>query len=178
MKYVSVDIETTSLDSERGQILELAMVVEDTDHHTTKASRPIDDLPFYRAIVGSKRTLFTGDAMALAMNARLLTAIANGDCKPVDQVQSEADAWLTEQVGKGQAIMAAKNGAGFDLVWIKRHMPALASRFSHRVIDPGSVLIDWTVGPVSLGKILGGEAKHEALADARDNIRALRRAYS
>jgi oligoribonuclease (3'-5' exoribonuclease) len=181
MKYVSVDIETTSLDPESGQILELAMVVEETDHQggLPIKDRPIENLPSFVAVVSAgEEEPIRGDAKALAMNQRLLYAIAKGEGKSRAAVESAACEWLTAQLGSKPVIMAAKNGAGFDLVWIKRHMPMLGKRFSHRVIDPGSVLIDWNVGPVSLGKILGGEAKHEALADARDNIRALRRAYT
>ena len=65
MPYVSIDIETTGLDPETCQILEIGAVLDDW-------TKPIDELPVYHRLVYHKE--YRGSAYALAMNANLLEA--------------------------------------------------------------------------------------------------------
>ena len=63
LSYVSIDIETTGLDPETCQILEIGAVWDDW-------TKPIDQLPVYHRLV--YHTEYRGSAYALAMNANLL----------------------------------------------------------------------------------------------------------
>ena len=63
MPYVSIDIETTGLDPETCQILEIGAVWDNW-------TKPIDELPVYHRLVYHKE--YRGSAYALAMNANLL----------------------------------------------------------------------------------------------------------
>ena len=67
MPYVSIDIETTGLDPETCQILEIGAVWDDW-------TKPIDELPVYHRLVYHKE--YRGSAYALAMNANLLKQLS------------------------------------------------------------------------------------------------------
>lgn len=186
MRYISIDIETTGLDPGRDQVLSVAMVAEDTFTPNIK----VEDLPTFSCLVRHER--YSGDAYALAMNAKLLEQLAGkGKAEASAQVfdgrrpngepaqwEEEAMAWLRRR--PAPLIAAGKNVAGFDL---KFFHPKLRSGFHHRVIDPGSVFIDWDKdAPLGLGDLLknikDGGVSHTAVDDARDVIRVLRRAYA
>ena len=63
LSYISIDIETTGLDPETCQILEIGAVWDDW-------TKPIDELPIYHRLVYHKE--YRGNAYALALNANLL----------------------------------------------------------------------------------------------------------
>lgn len=69
MKYISIDIETTGLDSERHEILSIGAILEDT---TKKL--PKDECPKFYAII--PRNEITGSPVAMQMNAQLIDDIA------------------------------------------------------------------------------------------------------
>lgn len=72
-------------------------------------------------------------------------------------------------------VAAGKNFNGFD----KHFLPSgLTSRLHYRVIDAGSVFIDWSKElPPSLDDLRGAKVAHRSLEDARDVVRILRRDY-
>ena len=65
MKYCSVDIETSGLDSERNQILSIGAIIEDTKNPLT-----FDEIPKFNAIVLQREV--TGSPRALMMNKGIL----------------------------------------------------------------------------------------------------------
>lgn len=72
MKYLSIDIETTGLDSENNQILSVGVIVEDT-----QKKLPFEELPkFHCAIVHSD---IRGSLFALNMNKELISTINHWD---------------------------------------------------------------------------------------------------
>jgi oligoribonuclease len=192
MKYVSLDLETTGLDPINDQVLQLAMVVEDTDKKV-----PIERLPYFECFVFHKR--IEGTAFALSLNRNILEVLAderNHNKKGYElfgreiQVYSSSDyeyvaqGWLRKQMVNQevypQYIVAGKNVATFDLKFFKTH---LKDCWHRRTIDPGSVFIDWKQDlPLSqsqLCKKFGVENKceHDALYDARTVIELLRHSY-
>jgi len=70
MKYVSIDIETSGLDKEKCQILEVGAIIEDT-----KNPLPFDEIPKYTCIIGWDEII--GEVFALDMNARIIKILAN-----------------------------------------------------------------------------------------------------
>lgn len=174
MKYLSLDVETTGLNPLTDQLLQVAMVVEDSD-----VDMPVEELPYLNVLVRNERV--QGNAYALGMNGAILRKISGQDPTDLTIVDAVAlphylEQWLAEQFPQGQRInVAGKNAAGFDI----RFMPELVSRrFRHRVIDPGSVFVDWEKPMLpSLGDLLQDTVSHDALEDARDVIRVLRRSY-
>lgn len=167
MKYISIDLETTGLDPKTCQVIEVAMVLEDTEN-----IRPIDELPFFHALI--RHSFVKGEWEAIEMNWELINEASNSHDE--DYVWSMARQWLFERSGPDgeRFFLAGKNVGTFDY----RFLPeSVQYCFHHRTIDPGSVFMDWHRGPPSLGVLTGTEVKHRALEDARDVVRVLRRAY-
>lgn len=69
MIYLSIDIETTGLESERHQILSFGAILEDTSKML-----PFEDIPKFQAII--IREEITGSPFAINMNRDLIEAIS------------------------------------------------------------------------------------------------------
>lgn len=65
MRYVSIDIETTGLDSEKDQILSIGAVIEDTNH-----PKNFEDMPKFHGAI--KQTRIEGGLYAINLNKDLL----------------------------------------------------------------------------------------------------------
>jgi len=171
MKYVSIDIETTGLDHDCCKVLELAMILEDTAHPEV----PVEDLPYYHAIFHYNK-LYHGEPYALSINSALLMKIAKGEGKDPVEAWEGAEIFLGQHFGDKKAVAAGKNVGSFDLQFFPEDVKKL---FDHRSLDPGSVFVDWTKDKLpSLKALIEMEDEHSAMADARDVIRVLRRAYT
>lgn len=70
MRYVSIDIETTGLDRENDQVLEIGAIIEDTNKQLD-----FNEIPRYKAIINHDR--ISGGVYALHLNARILEILAN-----------------------------------------------------------------------------------------------------
>lgn len=66
MKLMYLDIETTGLDPDQDQILEIGCVLDDLSN----PKRPLNLLPTFHAYLKHER--YSGNAIALAMNAEIL----------------------------------------------------------------------------------------------------------
>ncbi len=181
--YISIDIETTGLDSSFCQILEVGAVCEDW-------KTPVDELPVFNCYV--KNTPVRGEPYALSMphNVEILRAIAtdNTDVNILQtwQVVPSLRRWLF-QVGYGSEdsfTPAGKNFGSFDLQFLKKldgwseHL-----KLRHRAIDPG--MIYWDPTDPCVPDMLtcmrragrGGAVTHTAIEDAREVIRLIRLKY-
>ncbi len=193
MKFAGLDIETTGLDRELDQVLQLAIVLEDT----TKAEIPVEELPTFEALICHDR--LSGNPYALNMNREIVELLATAQPGPVDfrgrrvevfankaAVIFAAIEWLQAHYTNGgplekprKFVAAGKNAGGFDLPFMG---PDFQNRFHHRVIDVGSVALGanrdfWQKdSPPGMRELHDGvEATHDALEDARDVIRLLRK---
>lgn len=211
MKYLSVDIETSSLNPKDGVILSFAAVLEDTENII-----PIKDLPSFYCVF--KHSKIPGEPFALNMNRELIEIIAKGkdknlldpndfnthfnnflaenklDCHEtgysVVKNEEPSPVWMsTLPSTKVKPISlkgAGKNLSGFDIPWIKQHIPNFNTyfKFQHRVLDVGSVLVDfkndeWIPNLLECKKRSNvvGEVTHNALTDCEDVIECLRTKY-
>lgn len=183
MKYVALDIETTGLDRVIDQVLQIALVIEDTEN----PSRPIEELPTWECLIRWPR--ISGDAYALHMNREIIEAL-RGDAKVVPLRERHikvlpthkeaiwhALGFIGERMEK-KFVVAGKNAAGFDLPFLGEHFTQSAH---HRVIDVGSVALGacpdlwFEKYPPSLGRLTGRDVAHDALEDARDVVRVIRK---
>ena len=197
MRYVSIDIETTGLDPDIRQLLQLGMVIEDTEAWPNANSMPpLDELPTFNAVV--VRDVYHGEPYALSMHADIFKAVANvppqgvglagdfevrGRAAMADnegRVFLAAKMWLLHYLGAGPYVAAGKNLGNFDFRFLPKSFTSL---FHHRLIDAGSVAIGrdaaWWGGkaPPSLRDLIGREPAHDAVGDAQDVIRYLRTTY-
>ena len=180
MKFIAGDAETTGLRPKDHQILELALVHEDTGD-----IRPIEDLP--HIVVRFHYETLKGQLYALNLNRELIESI-EGDPHRVAMVPNIAWGkvahWLSSlgyspEGRDNLANLAGQNVGKFDFQWLPESVQAY---FHHRLVEAGSMRIDWTQKHLpGLAKTLtetrGREQKHTALADAQDLIRVMRRDY-
>lgn len=170
MKYVSIDLETTGLNPEIHQILQIGAVVEDT----TAALVPVDSLPAFSVRIQYDQLV--GEPVALSMNCDLITSM--GSALPLNDAIEQFENFLVSNCGE-KWIAAGKNFATFDLRFLSKIMDT--SNFRHRVIDAASVALGsspilWgKETPPSLGELIGKSVKHDALEDAKDVVRVLRK---
>jgi DNA polymerase III alpha subunit (gram-positive type) len=196
MLYVSIDIETTGVNREVCQILQIGAVIEDTQNVL-----PIEQLPKFQCIVEQEHIV--GQPMGLFMNSHLLSIISQ-----LEVLQKEARMehrkkynimnenmvavafamWLqTNGFKEGTPITitaAGKNFASFDKVFLER-LPKWNQhvRIKQRIIDPAVLCVDWkndTDLPnlnLCMNRLkVYGEVTHDALADSIDVVRVLRAA--
>ncbi|HRW21236.1 MAG TPA: hypothetical protein P5509_04630 [Bacteroidales bacterium] len=69
MKYVSIDIETTELNKEKCQVLEIGAISEDTNNPLS-----FDEIPKYKCIIGWEEIM--GSVFAIDMNNRIIKILA------------------------------------------------------------------------------------------------------
>lgn len=178
LKYVSIDLETTSLDPKRGQILEIAAVY-DNDPNVL-----VEDLPHFTSLV--RADSIRGDLAALVMNSEILYDIQMG-AQPmnyIDAVSQAFGSWLKSFPElDGSFYAAGKNFATFDGPWLREHL-TIPIRWKHRVLDLGSMYLTCDDDDIpNLGVCMKRSGvfaedhlsvKHRALADARDVVRCVR----
>jgi DNA polymerase III alpha subunit (gram-positive type) len=179
LKYVSIDIETTGLNPDTCQVLELGAVIEDW-------ISPIDKLPTFRRILFNKPIV--GEPFALALNANLLKLIANPPTeleylfvKPDDLGYDFAN-WLSQNNIDPKHIQpAGKNFAAFDAQFLNRLSRFNEYvKFNHRTIDPS--MLFWHLDDEGLPGTkecmeragIDGKVAHTAVEDAIAVIKMVR----
>lgn len=190
--YVSIDIETTGVDTNHAHILELGAVLDD-------GIRPLEELPFFSAII--HHDVFSyATPFALNMNQRLIKAILGKDGQPAAQVFKQfvmflndasalANRW-DEANGKkptSRISLAGKNAAVFDIPILDKQISLVSEHYAedfkkirnHRVIDVGSMYYKQFGYVPTLEEIkqkigTGTEVSHCAVEDAMDVVKAIR----
>lgn len=199
MKYCSIDIETTGLDAETCQILQVGAVIEDTNNIL-----PIKDLPKFSCIV--EHPEYTGSAFAINMNSWIFGILAQLDIATKEQrsilraehhimppslVTKALYEWLiangitpTEgsRTGQIRITVAGKNFGTFDKKFLEK-LPGWSAHIqvNQRILDPSVAFIDWKNDDVipNLTKCMNragisGEVTHNAVQDAIDVINVIR----
>lgn len=187
--YASVDLETTGLDTDRCQILQCGIVLEDF-------ISPREELPAAEWLVLQHGGFYYGQSFAMQMNAKILKSIADVEAGIkaghknlpsycyIDDLTETVEEWLKAQGWKGGPLLCVgKNFGSFD-----RQMLINAGfeiRMHHRSLDPVTLYYDpfedWNQPPNM--KIcceranVDSNVKHEALADAYQVIELLRSGY-
>lgn len=185
--YTSIDIETTGLDLERSEILQIAMIYDDL-------ISPIGLLP--RLEIKIKYDSFNySEPYALMMNAKLIERMSK-DKEEVFVYPQIARIRLVQFMNefmkdKEKVVFAGKNVASFDIPmirnWLKRlesttpnegYLKKFNSACHYKTIDVGSLYFDVFKENVSLSKIneLTGrkEVSHDVMDDALDVVIAIR----
>ena len=198
MRFLSIDLETTGLEPETCQIIEVGVVLEDT-----KNILPIDQLPVYHAYVLPKDGNLSGNIFALNMNAGIIEKLKNWreladqhNFVYVEDLAEDFLFWLREHgfVNKQKddgthysdtLNIAGKNFSGFDQKFLDL-IPGFNDmiRIRHRVLDPAPLyfdpLKDDTMPNLSECKRragIKGEVTHLAIDDAKDVIMLIRKHF-
>lgn len=182
MKYVSCDLETSSLEPHEDHILMFSFVVEDT----RRPEVPVEGLPHFTGFV--RQPVIKGQAYALAMNKWILEILAGRDSSPYPiytpdgwacHVREFVNTHIGYKDGKPlRATVAGKNFAKFDDRFLPKEVSSL---FRHRVLELGPQLVDWweddAVPDFAESKRRCGNSSpvaHDAREDAMDVIRCFR----
>ena len=122
----------------------------------------------------------------MGMHSKILSRIANRDhgftYTPYDLLDEVFASWLKTQgfESEEKIVIAGKNFAAFDLLFLKRIWFGNKVKYSHRFLDPGSMFVTASDNqPPSLKECLfrsglDKEIDHTALADAVDVIKCIR----
>lgn len=149
MRFLSLDLETTGLNADRCQIIEIGAV------YVSEAFSP-KNWPRFSALI--KREVYKGEPFALAMHQDRWYQLATGEeinessniteVSYKTLVMSESTALYTfkswfERVhnSKRNCTLAGKNIGRFDCRFLERVKEFPLNRFHHRVLDPGNLYL-------------------------------------
>lgn len=145
MKYVSIDIETTGLDPDTCQLIELGAVIDDME-------TSLADLPTFRYRVKAKT--YAGEPYALSLHSKFFTDVAELSptlgfeyCRtphcdiigPSHRLIPRLSYWLKTHEVYHNFQVAGKNFANFDARFIRRLYNAESLKWYHGILDPGSM---------------------------------------
>lgn len=189
MKYLSIDIETTGLNPETCNIIEIGAVADDTE----RLDIPLEELNTFHCYV--VHDIYQGEPYALSMHSKIFRRIATrlSDENRVfkfyrfSQVSKALSNWITNLGGvwnttTNKLTIAGKNFGSFDLQFLKK-LPEFDSeiKYHHRFIDPGMLfwnpLTDSVIPNQSECLKRIGEnstVAHTALEDAFDVVKLVR----
>jgi len=166
--YIALDLETTGLDPEKDQILEIGAVYDD-------GVSKIKDLKTFRII--SPNIRFSGNAFALSLNSNLLKEISEN--KICSNIVIEFEKWIEKIIEEDNGItptFAGKNVANFDIPFLISN--GFTIKYHHRILDIGSCYYSKFGYIPSLSEInqyIGNSGvTHKALDDALDVVKAIR----
>lgn len=198
MKYCSIDIETTGLDPHNDQILEVGVIIEDTNNQL-----PYEEIPKFNVIIKHER--LSGSPFALNMNKRIIKIISDIPKHPhmrdvylkkhniinEEELGLRLFTFLTshgyedDYDGAVKIIVAGKNFGSFDKIFLD-NVKLLNGfvKFGHKYIDPVTLytnfLVDTELPSLHDCKERGnikGIVTHKAIDDAWDVIEVLRKKY-
>jgi oligoribonuclease (3'-5' exoribonuclease) len=148
MKYVSIDIETTGLDPEKDQILEISMIVDDLE----KPEVPLEELHFLNILLDLDR--IQGNPIALEMNSDIIKEIVLSQKEQMGYSALDSSKVFTTPDSVTKLILlffkflgidrnkgitfAGKNIASFDIPFMRAFIPGFKENIivKHRVLDP------------------------------------------
>lgn len=114
MKYVSIDIETSGLDSELHSVLSIGAIIEDTEKKL-----PFEEVPKFHAILLQKE--ICGSPYALKLNEKIIGQISdylNSDDETKTNLQNHSGYIFCEPDGVAKHFFdfLFLNGFGYDLI--------------------------------------------------------------
>jgi len=133
MPYVALDLETTGLNVDHHQILEIGAVFNDP-------SKPVIECDVFRRTTEPEGNI-VGSPYALALNAPLLRQIAEGDCESLTSACHGLRDWLFKHNihQKNKATLIGKNIGSFDWQFLRRLGAFPEALFDYRMLDVGSM---------------------------------------
>lgn len=159
-----VDVETTCLDPNEGDLLEVGIVLTDDW---------LVELDKTSAVIQPRQeTTWGAGVMRMHADSGLRRESLSWSALPLRNVEDCLVGWLEKRVGDGPPPLAGST-VGFDRAWLKATMPRLEALFHYRSIDVSSLKelnARWGFAP----KWDAGRKLHRALPDIEDSIDELR----
>lgn len=184
MKYVSIDTETTGLDVNNHQIIEIAVIIDDL-----LETKPLESLPVFHKYL--QHPVYVGEAHALGLNQRIFDILSKPDSFRNKNIISydtlnhhlEEFLYIENKFSKTDLInVAGKNSYKLDIPMILKLCPSI--KFHHRALDPSILYFNPAIDQdlPSTDKCLKranikDEVDHTAVGDAFRIIKLLRHYY-
>jgi oligoribonuclease (3'-5' exoribonuclease) len=133
MPYLAIDLETTGLDVDNHQILEIGAVFN-------CYSKPVIECDVFRRTVHYSADI-VGSPFALAMNAPLLRQIAEGESVNIRNACADFRDWLNARgIDRDNKVtLLGKNVGSFDWQLLRRAPGFPAAYINYRMLDVGSM---------------------------------------
>jgi oligoribonuclease (3'-5' exoribonuclease) len=178
MKYVCIDIETTGLDPETNQIIEIAAVIRDLNDH-----KDLADSPSFHYYVKHDSYVFDGHAAIMNVEIVKQMSSATNVIKPesiCNKLYEFLEPHFPLKKGKLSFIAAGKNFGNFDLKFLE-NLSTWKGNFNvdHKILDPAILWLKPTDDRLpSLNECLKRSGatsmvQHTALKDVYDTIYVL-----
>ena len=168
--YISLDLETTGLNPETCQILEIAAIYD-------TGVGPLKDQPAFHALV--EHGLYQGEPFALSMHQKIFRALALHEDRILTAVGAARALreWVSSLPPRVPNLVG-KN-PGFDLSFLRK-MPGWVDIFCRRLMDPA--VLYYKEGDLTLPNTdeclrragLAATESHRAMGDALDVCRLIR----
>ena len=191
MKYVAIDVETTGLDSEKNQVLQVGAVIEDTNNKLA-----FKDIPKFNYLVKHDSYYFSNE-YPLVLNSWIFKEFLNHktefEITYAENITMLLANWIKDNlpesfdlISEKVVIVIAGKNPSFDKKFIES-LPHFHDYISihHRFMDPTTLFTDFKedILPPSLSdckeraNFKSAVVTHDALDDAWDIVELLRTKY-
>lgn len=170
MRILWLDLETTGLDPNHEDVLEVAAILTDRDLTPVAWTERVVECD------GSRLDEMDDWCKKTHGESGLVDACLGPTAVPLGKAEDAVIALLEAHATPGEPIYLAGNSIHFDRSFIKRHMPRLDKALHYRMLDVSSLKIAWR-------DVLGipeekGAAAHRALDDVKESLKEFRRLIS
>ncbi|WP_435531402.1 oligoribonuclease [Ruania halotolerans] len=165
---VWIDCEMTGLDLHNDALIEIAVIVTDSELHTLDAGLDLVIAPPEGAVEQMNEVVRT-----MHTTSGLLEELANG--MPLADAQAQTLEYIRQFVPDPGKAPLAGNSVGTDKAFLERDMPELTGHLHYRIIDVSSIkelARRWYPRAYFNSPKKGGG--HRALADIAESIDELR----
>src|SRR6478752_4747812 len=145
MKYASLDIETTGIDKQNCQVIQIGVVIDDL-------MTPVHELPRFEAFINHDVLKFEPFALNLHLKTGLLSRyLEDKNKESFNAVALNLRLFFAKHyplaTPKDKYYLAGKNLASFDVPFLRagndEMMNTLLNQCGHRVIDPATYFTDF-----------------------------------
>lgn len=177
--YIGLDLETTGLDPDIHDIVEIGMIAFDdrlreVAHFTSPVYSTGADYTRYTSLDDVVDRMHTESGLWDDIDAHITKG--TDDITPA-AVESRALEWIDSLNLAVQKPMMVGNSITFDRTFLAAEMPALLAKFSHRSLDATSVIEAAALTGADPAKLRAdaqdGATKHRALDDLRTAARQI-----
>lgn len=129
-KYVWLDLETTGLDENHCQIIEVACIITN-EHYET--------LDRYETLVQPNAVTYESGAIEMHKRSGLFDKIANNRGKPIATVEKELLVFIQKHEPRKRRAYLAGNSVHFDDRFLRKYMPSIPPHLCSRHLDVSSM---------------------------------------
>lgn len=128
--FIWLDLETTGLDENHSQIIEVATVI---------TNEGLEVLGSYETLVKPARLTYEPGVIGMHKRSGLFEPINAGRGTPTEQVEKELHEFITYFEPRKKRAYLAGNNVHFDAKFLNKYMPTIMPHLCSRYLDVSSV---------------------------------------